>query len=180
MTRPSSLSSYRLASGVSTTSASVNAASGTKADLLVRPVAEGLVSRLPTPAERSPLTLVENGSVRVEDAHVAREEQRSVCGRADLERLLSPRRRGNADPARAQGTGWTTRDRGFDFVRRRRIDLHPRPAAVVEHLRQRTYAVLRMETEARFPLDHDLVGRVLLREAVSVRAHPRLSVRPTP
>src|SRR6185295_4804583 len=99
MTRPSSLSSYRLASGVSTTSACVNAASGTKADLLVRTVAEGLVSRLPTPAERSPLTLVENGAVSVEDAYAAGQEQRSVRGRADLERPLSPRGR-NADPAR--------------------------------------------------------------------------------
>src|SRR6185437_3424932 len=121
MTRPSSLSSYRLAAGVSTTSASVNAASGTKADLLVRAVAEGLVSRLPTPAERSPLTLVENGSVRVENAHAALEKQRSVRGRADLERLLSPWLR-NADPARAQGTGWTARDGGFDLVGCRRID----------------------------------------------------------
>ena len=47
------------------------AASGTKADLLVRAVAEGLVSRLPTATECSPLTLVENGSVRVENPHAA-------------------------------------------------------------------------------------------------------------
>src|SRR3954452_19131601 len=98
-----------------------------KADLLVRDVAEGLVSGLPTAAERSPLTLVENGSVRVENAHSAREEERSIRGRADLERLLLLRR-SKADPARAQGSRWTARNRGFDLVRRRRIDLRPGPA----------------------------------------------------
>src|SRR3954470_22732812 len=149
-----------------------------KADLLVRAVAEGLVSGLPTAAERSPLTLVENGSVRVENAHSAREEERSIRGRADLERLLLLRSK--ADPARAQGSRWTARNRGFDLVRRRRIDLHPGPAAVVEHLRERANAVLRMEAEGGFPLDHDFVGRVLLREAVSARAHSRLLDRPTP
>ena len=54
---------------------------------------------------------------------------------------------------------------------RRRVDLDPRAARRVEHLRQRADARLGVEAEARLPLDDDLVRRVLLRDRVARRRH---------
>src|SRR5437588_11092499 len=147
-------------------------ASATEAVLLVRAVAERLVARAAAATKGGLLALVENGAFGVEDPNAPGDEQWPVRGCAKLERLL-PLRRWDADPAGSQGARWTTRDRRLDLVGRRRVDLDPRPPAVVEHLRQRTDAVLRVVTEPRLPLDDDLVGRVLLREVVPLRARSR-------
>ena len=63
-------------------------------------------------------------------------------------------------------------DSGLNLVGRGSVDLDPRAPAVVEHLRQRANAVVRMGAETRLPFDHDLVGRVLLHKLVPTRAHP--------
>src|SRR6266487_4003937 len=173
---PSSVSTSRTADENGHHSAwySVNVASATEVVLLVRAVAERLVGRTAAAAKRRLFALVENGAFGVEDPHAPGDEQWPVRGCAKLERLLPCRRR-CSDPARSQCTGGTARDCGLDLVGRRRVDLDPRPPAVVEHLRQRADTVLRVIAEARFPLDHDLVRGVLLREFVPLRAHPRLA-----
>src|SRR4029078_13222027 len=100
MRRPASRSSHRLSSGLSTTS--IGSASGTKAVLLVRAIAEGLVGRTAAAAERRPLTLVQKNAVGVDDSHVAGREQGAICGCAELEWLFRSRRR-RTEPARSQG-----------------------------------------------------------------------------
>src|SRR6266487_2158214 len=62
----------------------------------------------------------------------------------------------------SQGAGRTARDCGLDLVGAGRVDLDPRPPAVVEHLRQRADAVLRVVAEAWLPFD-DEAGRVCSR-----------------
>src|SRR5438045_1986277 len=94
---------------------SVTAASATETILLVRAVAEGLVARTAAAAERRLVAFVEDGALTVEDAHASRDEQRSVLGGANLERLFARRGR-NAEPACSQGAGRTSRHRGLHLV----------------------------------------------------------------
>src|SRR6266508_505777 len=137
---------------------------------LVRAVAERPVARSAAATERGPLALVEDVAVGVEDADAAPEEEWAAGRGANLERLRTLRQAA-AEPPRAQRPGRAARDGRLDLVGRSRVGLHPGPSVAIEHLRQPLDAVQRVVAEARLPLDHDLVARVLLHDRIPARGH---------
>src|SRR5438093_1601940 len=73
---------------------SVSTSSAFEADRLVRAVAERFVAGTAATAEGRLLALVEDGAVRGDDAHAARDEQGPVRRRANLRWALSLRDEG--------------------------------------------------------------------------------------